>query len=324
MYFDQRKKVVNMIAIFTIILIVIAFTIIISIISKSKKEVRELGKHFADNKDSEADSNSNETSKKSYYDNVKSAHEEDELKRKKLREQLGLFDKSIYDDLFSSGVRERGEVYFKEDRISNFTQDNNKYTCNVNGTSQYDVTLTFSDENPDEIKEASCTCPYYTREHKYCKHIYSLLYKIKCSENQNKIDNKFAEIASETSDMINNTAKDINENFSNYNKNVVEQFVKYTKPMLERITDMVNYYTKLKTENAKLNQLNYLIKTTNEIKERIQNYNDRIKDPDFDFEDYDEDFDDDFDDDDFDEYEKDSKSKLLDDLAVGYMAYNHF
>ena len=121
-----------MLALFIIIPAVVVFTIIISIISN--KKVKESGKHFAYNKENNADSqnkkniskisdsNSNETSKKSYNDNVKSSHDEDELKEKKLREQLGLFDTSIYNNLFSPSVRERGEVYFKDGKISNFSQ----------------------------------------------------------------------------------------------------------------------------------------------------------------------------------------------------------
>ena len=324
-----------MLAVFIIILSVVIFTIIISIISKN--QTKESGKHFANNNayknDSQnkkkeyilANTQSNENAKKSYYNNVKQAHEEDELKINKLREQLGLFDKSIYDDLFSSGVRERGEVYFKEDRISDFSQDNNKYTCKVNGTKQYDVTLTFSDENTNEIKEASCTCPYYTEEHKYCKHIYSLLYKIKCSQNQEIIENKFAKICSETADMITKAAKDVNENFDNYNRNIVEQFVKYTKNMQEQLESMTYRYIKLKTEHSKLNALQSLIETTDGADSRINDLMNKMKDPAYADDDFDEDIDDDdFDDDDFDEDEKDSKSKLLDDLAVGYMAYNLF
>ena len=133
-----------MLAVFIIILSVVIFTIIISIIIKN--QTKESGKHFANNNAYKNDSQnkkkeynstkteSNETSKKSDNDNVKSAHEEDELKRKKLREQLGLFDKSIYDNLFTPNVIERGEEYFSDGKISNFSQSENKYTCKVNGT----------------------------------------------------------------------------------------------------------------------------------------------------------------------------------------------
>lgn len=323
-----------MLSIFIVIFSVVIFTAIVGAIIE--KHDAKAGKHFANNK-SKSNSQSKENMDKStvttnipraitpYYKN-KAKREEDSLKIKKLREQLNLFDTSIYNDLFSSGIRERGEVYFKEDRISNFSQDNNKYTCQVNGTNKYDVSLTFSDENPDEIKEASCTCPYYTGEHKYCKHIYALLYKIKCSNNQEIIDNKFAQIGSETADMINKAAKDVNENFEKYNKNIVEQFVKYTKNIHEQLEYWTYHYLNVKTEHGRLNALQCLIKYTSGADLRIKDLMNKMKDPAYADDVYDEDIDDDFDDNDFDEdnVTEDSKTRLLDELAIYQMSKNLF
>ena len=323
-----------MLSIFIVIFSVVIFTAIVGAIIE--KHDAKAGKHFANNK-SKSNSQSKENMDKStvttnipraitpYYKN-KAKREEDSLKIKKLREQLNLFDTSIYNDLFSSGIRERGEVYFKEDRISNFSQDNNKYTCQVNGTNKYDVSLTFSDENPDEIKEASCTCPYYTGEHKYCKHIYALLYKIKCSNNQEIIDNKFAQIGSETADMINKAAKDVNENFEKYNKNIVEQFVKYTKNIHEQLEYWTYHYLNVKTEHGRLNALQCLIKYTSGADLRIKDLMNKMKDPAYADDVYDEDIDDDFGDNDFDEdnVTEDSKTRLLDELAIYQMSKNLF
>ena len=325
-----------MLALFIIIPAVVVFTIIISIISN--KKVKESGKHFAYNKENNADSqnkkniskisdsNSNETSKKSDNDNVKSSHEEDELKEKKLREQLGLFDKSIYDNLFTPNVIERGEEYFSDGKISNFSQSENKYTCKVNGTNQYDVQIIFNDENPDEIEEASCNCTYYTRQHKYCKHIYALLYKVKCSQNKEILDKKFAKIASETADMITKAAEDVNENFNNYNRNIVEQFVKYSKYIHEQLEYWTYHYIHVKTENSRLNTLQCLIEATNGVDLRIKDLMNKMKDPAYADDGYDEDIDDDFDDNDFDEdnVTEDSKTRLLDELAIYQMSNNLF
>lgn len=320
-----------MLAIFIVIFSVVIFTAIVGAIIE--KHDAKAGKHFANNK-SKSNSKSKENIDKSndatnipraitpYYKN-KANHEEDSLKIKKLREQLNLFDTSIYDDLFSSGIRERGEVYFKEDRISNFSQDNNKYTCQVNGTNKYNVSLTFRDDNPNEIIEASCTCPYYTGEHKYCKHIYALLYKLKCSNNHEIIDKKFAQIGSETADMITKAAKDVNENFDNYNRNIVEQFVKYTKNIQKQLESMAYIYIKLKTENAKLNALQCLIETINGVDVRVNNLMKKMKDPAYAEDYYNEEIDGDIDDDDEDE-EVDSKTRLLDELAIYQMSKNLF
>ena len=328
------KESDNMLAIFIVIFSVVIFTAIVGAIIE--KHDAKAGKHFANNK-SKSNSKSKENIDKSndatnipraitpYYKN-KANHEEDSLKIKKLREQLNLFDTSIYDDLFSSGIRERGEVYFKEDRISNFSQDNNKYTCQVNGTNKYNVSLTFRDDNPNEIIEASCTCPYYTGEHKYCKHIYALLYKLKCSNNHEIIDKKFAQIGSETADMITKAAKDVNENFDNYNRNIVEQFVKYTKNIQKQLESMAYIYIKLKTENAKLNALQCLIETINGVDVRVNNLMKKMKDPAYAEDYYNEEIDGDIDDDDFDDEDEevDSKTRLLNELAIYQMSNNLF
>ena len=318
----------------TLLLIVLA--IIISVINK--KHVRKSGKHFADSRSSKSDTQnnkkenisnntqSNETAKKSYKDNVKSANDEYELKRKKLREQLGLFDKSIYDNLFSPGVRERGEEYFSDGKIASFSQSDNKYTCKVNGTKQYNVKIIFNSENPNEIEEASCTCTYYTRQHKYCKHIYALLYKAKCSQNKEILDNTYAKIGSETADIITKVAEDVNENFNNYNRNIVEQFVKYSKYIHEQLEYWTYHYIHVKTENSRLNTLQCLIEATNGVDLRIKDLMNKMKDPAYADDGYDDDIDDDFDDDDFDKDNgvEDSKTRLLDELAIYQMSKNLF
>ena len=324
-----------MLAVFIIILSVVALTIIIAIISNKN---RESGKHFANSKENKNDSKNKkkeydsantlniETAIKSNSDNVNSAHDEDELKEKKLREQLGLFDKSIYDNLFTPNVIERGEEYFSDGKISNFSQSENKYTCKVNGTNQYDVQIIFNDENPDEIEEASCNCTYYTRQHKYCKHIYALLYKVKCSQNKEILDKKFAKIASETADMITKAAKDVNKNIDNYNRDVVEQFVKYTKNIHEQLEYWTYHYLNVKTEHGRLNALQCLIKYTSGADLRIKDLMNKMKDPAYADDVYDEDIDDDFDDNDFDEdnVTEDSKTRLLDELAIYQMSNNLF
>ena len=325
-----------MLAIIIVILSIVIFTVIILVISKKKRE--ESGKHFANSKENRNDSKnkkreydsantqSNETSRKSYNDNVKSAHEEDELKEKKLREQLGLFDKSIYDNLFTPNVIERGEEYFSDGKITNFSQSENKYTCKVNGTNQYDVQITFNAEKPNEIEEASCNCTYFTRQHKYCKHIYALLYKLKCSNNHEIIDKKFAQIGSETADMITKAAKDVNENFDNYNRNIVEQFIKYAKNIQKQLESMAYSYIKLKTENAKLNALQCLIETVDGVDLRVNNFMKKMKDPAYADDYYNEEIDGDIDDDDFDDEDEevDSKTRLLDELAIYQMSKNLF
>lgn len=124
-----------------------------------------------------------------------------------LKEKLNLFDKNIYDDLFEIQIRRRGQIYYSKHKIRNFKHTNNKYTCLVEGTDTYKVSLIFNDENPDHIDTASCTCPYYTDKEKYCKHIYALLLKVKCEENPLKILDEITSYSNKMSEMIKNATE---------------------------------------------------------------------------------------------------------------------
>lgn len=78
-----------------------------------------------------------------------------------------------YDDLFLSQIKFRGEEYFLDNKISNFKIENNKCTATISGTENYDVSIEFYKNK--KIKKVSCTCPYYQKDEKYCKHLYALL-----------------------------------------------------------------------------------------------------------------------------------------------------
>ena len=45
---------------------------------------------------------------------------------KELKQKLGLFDKNIYDDLFETQIRRRGETYYSEKKIRNVRHNDNK------------------------------------------------------------------------------------------------------------------------------------------------------------------------------------------------------
>ena len=78
-----------------------------------------------------------------------------------------------YDELFLPQIKSRGEEYFLDNKISNFKIENNKCTATISGTENYDASLEFYKNK--KIKKVSCTCPYYQKDEKYCKHLYALL-----------------------------------------------------------------------------------------------------------------------------------------------------
>ena len=84
---------------------------------------------------------------------------------------LNIYDTDRYG--FDDVIKYRGESIVDKDKVSNINYDNNTYTAIVEGTNNYDVSITFDKEG---YLDASCTCLYYKEDKGYCKHIYALLY----------------------------------------------------------------------------------------------------------------------------------------------------
>lgn len=138
-----------------------------------------------------------------------------DIKISKLKKQLGMFDKDIYNNLFEEQIRRRGVIYYSENKIRDVNSINNKYTCLVDGTKTYNVSIEFDDN--DNVKTSSCTCPYYQDKKKNCKHIYALLIKAKCEENPLKILKEIESYSNKMTKMVNNATEYIEKNRSNLN-----------------------------------------------------------------------------------------------------------
>ena len=102
------------------------------------------------------------------------------VNRKQLKEKLGIFDIDIYNDLFESKIRLRGQAYYANKKVQNIKKSNNNFTATIKGNAKYNVLIQFDNDN---IKYANCTCPYYQEDKKNCKHIYALLLKVKSEKN---------------------------------------------------------------------------------------------------------------------------------------------
>lgn len=166
-----------------------------------------------------------------------------------LKQKLGLFDKNIYDDLFETQIRRRGETYYSEKKIRNVRQNENKYTCIADGTDSYKVSITFNADELNKIESATCTCPYYTDKQKNCKHIYALLLKARCEENPLKIINEINNYTSKMSEMIEKANSYIIEN---QNQIVISEKDKYSFDSLVR-----NYEIKFKKYSEDLNKYKF-------------------------------------------------------------------
>jgi hypothetical protein len=242
--------------------------------------------------------NMNNITKTPFKDNKIVIKNEKTLTIKDIKERLGLFDKDIYNDLFPIQIRHRGEQYYYDNKIKNFDATDNKYTCIVEGKNDYNVAITFKVDNDNEIESSNCTCPYYQEDNKNCKHIYALLYKIKCKNNKEKILEELNKTIGSINTMLSSSndyitknsshftsfEKDYYNNYSKYYKDLVEKFKNYIKQnnnediLLQYLSDIINCSTELKasikntlnTESTDNNRQNSNIKNNNTNKASVK------------------------------------------------------
>lgn len=251
-----------------------------------------------------------------------------------IKKKINIFDTSIYNNKFYPQIKARGEIYYNENRIKNITSSNNVWNCKVDGTEEYDVSITFDSTDINKILEATCTCPFYKKDNQYCKHIYSLLYKLKCTENNEKIHKEFENNIIEINTMIKNVDDYILRNQSHYSKRIIEKFNQYKEQCMNNIENIKNGFKEAKIEETKLRYLIILLETLNAVKQDLKAFIDSENSSDEynnyeiveedDDDDFDDDFDDELDDDDFDiDNNKTKMSDVITGIALGSILFNH-
>ena len=78
-----------------------------------------------------------------------------------------------YDEQFEQRIRERGIIYYRNNLVNNYLEDNNSCSCLITGVNRYNVNLTIE----DNYIKGTCECPFYMDGNINCKHIYALLLK---------------------------------------------------------------------------------------------------------------------------------------------------
>lgn len=184
------------------------------------------------------------------------------------KEKLDIFDKSIYDSEFPTQIRNRGEVYYYEDKIKYFKENNNNYSCVVKGTENYNVKLSIGEDN--RVISSSCTCPYFSDKGHNCKHIYALLYKVKCSNNKEKIISEINNQINGIKTMIKNATDYLERNKSHFSYSVIEEFNNYSR----QYSSQTSYYEKNCSEKVLedilLQHLDSLLSISLELKQKIK------------------------------------------------------
>ena len=75
---------------------------------------------------------------------------------------------------FQALVLERGNRYYKENRVQNFRYEDEEYRAHIIGSASYNVEIKIKN---DDIVFARCSCPHAAKGN-YCKHMAALLYAI--------------------------------------------------------------------------------------------------------------------------------------------------
>ena len=83
---------------------------------------------------------------------------------------MSLADRCIHQ--FDSGVRSRGQQYFREGRVTPASRGPSEFRAVVEGEAEYEVVLDWGFSR--EQLAVCCTCPYYD-EHAICKHIWATI-----------------------------------------------------------------------------------------------------------------------------------------------------
>ena len=88
---------------------------------------------------------------------------------------------------FQALVLERGNRYYKENRVQNFRYEDEEYRARVIGDASYNVEIKIRN---DDLVFARCSCPYAAKGN-YCKHMAALMYAI--DENGEEVERKALE-----------------------------------------------------------------------------------------------------------------------------------
>lgn len=186
-------------------------------------------------------------------DSIKNTNKDNTIVlNKKIKEENNII-KTPYDKLFESRIKFRGINYFNNKKINNYSLNNRVCTAEILGTDIYQTSIVFYKNK--NIKKATCTCPYYIKEDKYCKHIYALILEYCTKEKvvgfiNNKMDYNETNINlySQMLDICNSMNEIINdiEEYYIYNEIIDDADVDKIYNEILEYQEKINYYSNIK------------------------------------------------------------------------------
>ena len=159
--------------------------------------------------------------------------------KNEIMKQYKITDFEKYNENFDIEIIIRGDNLYKEDKISNLKIIDNKYSCKIQGTEKYNLSIEFDQDN--NIQNMKCSCPYFEKGNN-CKHLYALLIEAKLKDNYPILIK-----------LRNDKFLEFKNNFNSYKKYFYKNTNKYTSSDIDKITHFIDYY-----ENARIPRYNIL------------------------------------------------------------------
>lgn len=116
----------------------------------------------------------------------------------------------------------------------------------------------------------SCTCPYYTERKQNCKHIYALLYKVKCGENRQKIIAEINRQIKGCKTLIKNTDCYLEKNKQHFPSSTVKEFKRYSRLYSLNVQDYEKIRLGNLSEEILLRRLSSLFAVSFELRQKIK------------------------------------------------------
>jgi len=193
------------------------------------------------------------------------------ISKETILKKLNLFNMDNYNYMFLPKIRPRGEDYYMQNRIKSFKQNGTKYSCKMQGSEVYNVSVLFNGENNDIIEKISCTCPFHIDGKRGCKHIYALVYNVKCSFNRETILYEINNNIEAINKMIILASHEFQANCKNYNTSCISKFVEIANINLKKLTAIEAKTLESERENALINVLIELLCIKMEMIDIIRN-----------------------------------------------------
>ena len=159
--------------------------------------------------------------------------------KNEIMKQYKITDFEKYNENFDIEIIIRGDNLYKEDKISNLKVIDNKYSCKIQGTEKYNLSIEFDQDN--NIQNMKCSCPYFEKGNN-CKHLYALLIEAKLKDNYPILIK-----------LRNDKFLEFKNNFNSYKTYFYKNTNKYTSSDIDKITYFIDYY-----ENTRIPRYNVL------------------------------------------------------------------